>query len=87
MDMHKSAFYKAETRLTLKKEDLFRQGNLIRWEIPSEEIKKCDKNELLKNKDYAFSKMLIKVKNYFIHIIIIGNSTCTLTQTELWVLC
>lgn len=60
--MNKQAYYKADTRLTLKKEDLFRQGNLIRWEISPEELKKCDKNELLKNKEYAFSKMLVKVK-------------------------
>jgi hypothetical protein len=61
--MHKNAYYKAETRLNLKKEELFKQGNLIRWEISPEEIKKCDKNELMKNKEYAFSKMLVKVYN------------------------
>ncbi len=60
--MNKNAYYKAETRLTQKKEDLFKQGNIARWEISPEELKKIDKNELLKNKDYAFSKMMYKVK-------------------------
>jgi hypothetical protein len=60
MEINKSAYYKAESRLNLTKENLFRQGNIARWEITPEEIKNCDKNELLKNRDYAFSKMLQK---------------------------
>ncbi len=67
--MNRHAYYKAETRLTMKKEDLFRQGNIVRWEIPTEELKKVDKYDLLKNKDYAFSKMLVKVSVVFIIIL------------------
>ena len=62
MEMNRHAYYKAETRLNMKKEDLFKQGNVIRWEISPEELKKCDKNDLIKNKEYAFSKMLPKVR-------------------------
>ena len=62
MEMNKNAYYKAETRLTQKKEELFKQGNIARWEVPNEDLKKYDKSELLKNKDLAFSKMLQKVK-------------------------
>ena len=58
--MNKSAYYKAEARLLLKKEELFKQGNISRWEINPEELKKIDKNELLKNREYAFSKMMYK---------------------------
>jgi hypothetical protein len=61
MDMNKNAYYKAETRLMQKKEELFKQGNILRWEIPSEDLNKLDKNALLKNKEYAFCKIMPKV--------------------------
>jgi len=61
MEMNKNAYYKAETRLHQKKEDLFKQGNVGRWEITPEELKKIDKTEIIKNKEYAFSKMMQKV--------------------------
>ena len=61
MDMNKNAYYKAETRLIQKKEELFKQGNILRWEIPSEDLNKLDKNALLKNKEYAFCKIMPKV--------------------------
>jgi hypothetical protein len=70
MDMNKNAYYKAEARLMQKKEELFKQANLLRWEIPAEEMNKLDKNQLIKNRDYAYSKMMPKVNrgylNYFI---------------------
>jgi len=65
MEMNRHAYYKAETKLTMKKEELFRQGNILRWEIPAEELKNVDKNYLLKNKEYAFSKILVKVTNFY----------------------
>lgn len=65
MDMNRSAYYKAETKLSQKKEELFRHGNVSKWEILPEELKNIDKNEISKNKEYAFSKMLGKVNNFF----------------------
>jgi hypothetical protein len=59
--MNKNAYYKAETRLIQKKEDLFKQGNIQRWEMSPEDLKKYDKNDFMKNKDLAFSKMMFKV--------------------------
>lgn len=47
----------------MKKEDLFRTGNVAKWEITPEEIKTINK-EMLKNKDYAFSKMMGKETNH-----------------------
>ena len=59
--MNKAAFLKAETRLLSKKEDLFKQPNVSKWDISSEDMKKVDKSLLLKNKDYAFKFMMGKV--------------------------
>ncbi len=59
--MNRNAFIKADTRLTQKKEELFKNPNISRWDISPEELKKCDKNVLVKNKDYAFSRMMHKV--------------------------
>ena len=50
--------------MTQKKEELFKQGNPQRWDICPEELKKLDKNELCKNREYAFPKMLTKVYYY-----------------------
>ena len=68
--MNKTAYLKAETRLNLKKEELFKQGNIARWEMNAEDVKNFDKNELLKSKQLAFSKMMPKVLliNYRIQI-------------------
>ena len=60
MEMNKVAFYKAESKLNMKKEELFKQGNIARWEINPEELRKIDKNDLLRNKEFAFSKMMHK---------------------------
>lgn len=59
--MNKNAYLKAQSRLELKKEELFKQGNIARWEVSVEDQKKYDKNELLKNKHLAFSTMMPKV--------------------------
>lgn len=67
MDMNKNAYYKADARLMQKKEELFKQANLLRWEIPPEEMNKMDKNLLIKNRDYAYSKMMPKVHQKFLY--------------------
>jgi hypothetical protein len=67
-----------------KKEELFRQGNVAKWEISPEELNKADKNLLLKNREYAFSKIMTKV--YSIFNIFIGNSSCIWTKTKLCLL-
>lgn len=59
-DITRSAYYKAESKLLLKKDDLFRQGNISKWEISPEEMKKIERSELLKNREYAYSKMMHK---------------------------
>ena len=89
MEMHKNAYYKAESRLMQKKEELFKQGNIARWELSPEDLKKYDKNELLKNKELAFNKMMQKVKiflNKNKNIIFLGNSTCVHLERKLWLL-
>lgn len=62
--MNKSAYYKAETKLFNKKEELFKQGNVQRWDISSDEMKNIDKKELLNNREYAYTKMMTKVIIY-----------------------
>jgi hypothetical protein len=79
--MNKNAYYKAETRLIQKKEDLFKQGNILRWEMSPDDQKKYDKNELLKNKDLAFTKMMFKVV-----IFKKGKSTCNDFERKLRIL-
>ncbi len=59
--MNKAAFIKAETRILNKKEDLFKHPNINKWDISNEDLKKADKSELLKNKEYAFKFMMGKV--------------------------
>jgi hypothetical protein len=61
METNKSAYYKADARLTMKKEELFKQGNISKFEISPEEMKKIvDKSLLVRNKDYAFPLMMSK---------------------------
>ena len=83
--MNKSAYYKAETKLGQKKEEYFKQGNIAKWEISPEDLKKYDKNELLRNKDLAFRLMMQKVKNSKLNLLI-GNSTCIHAQRKLRIL-
>jgi hypothetical protein len=66
-DMNKAAFLKADSRLVSKKEDLFKHQNVNKWEINQEDIKKIDKSELLRNKEYAFKYMMGKVLIFFIN--------------------
>lgn len=62
--MAKYDFVTADNRLKNKKEDLFRGGNIIKWEMDHNEIEGIDKAELLVNKELAMSKMLVKVNTY-----------------------
>ena len=66
MENNKNAFYKAQEKVTLKKEEIFKAQNLSKMEIPSDEYNKIDKNRLVKDKDYAFSKMLPKESNHLL---------------------
>lgn len=83
--MNKAAFLKADMKLQGKKEELFKQGNVQRWDISPEEIKKIDKSLLLNNREYAYSKMMTKVK-IFSSNIFSGKSICTWLEAELWIL-
>ena len=62
VDTNKEAYYKAESKLKLKKDELFKLGNVTKWDMNFEDLKKYDKSEYLKNKDLSISKMLPKVK-------------------------
>lgn len=87
VDIHRTAFYKAETRIIQKKEELFKQGNVAKWEIAQEELNKADKNLLLKSKEYAFSKMLTKVKyKYELLNFNLGITTCFCIKAKLCLL-
>jgi hypothetical protein len=61
MEMNKNAYYKAESRLALKKEEYFKQCNIPKWEIPQDDFKKLEKHDVTKNKDLAFKYMLPRV--------------------------
>ena len=61
VDTNKEAYYKAESKLKLKKEEFFKLGNINKWDMNFEDLKKYDKNEFLKNKELSMSKMLPKV--------------------------
>ena len=60
VESNKEAYYKAESKLNLKKEEIFKQGNINKWDLAFEDLKKYDKNDFLKNKELSFSKMLPK---------------------------
>jgi hypothetical protein len=81
VDSNKEAYYKSQAKLNLKKEELFKQGNINKWDMNFEDLKKYDKNDFIKNKDLSFSKMLPKV--FFSNI---GNCSCSCTQTTLLIL-
>lgn len=51
-------FYKFHDRLTLKKEELYKKGDIFKWGLPSEDTR--DRDYLMKNKLYAMNKMLPK---------------------------
>ena len=56
---HKNNFYKQQEKLLSKKEELFRQQNIDKWGIDNKDTT-IDKGRLGTDKDYAFSKMLVK---------------------------
>ena len=61
VEINKDAYIKADSKLKLKKEELFKMGNINKWDLNFEDLKKYDKNDFLKNKDLSFNKMLPKV--------------------------
>jgi hypothetical protein len=54
----------SEIKLNTKKEELFTTANFIKWDMTPEDFEKLDKDELIANKEFAFSKMLAKETNY-----------------------
>lgn len=60
-DNNKAAYFKAESRLISKKEDLFKHPNLNKWDISPDDLKQVDKSRLTKDKEYAFKFMMTKV--------------------------
>jgi len=60
-DINKAAYFKADSRLIAKKEDLFKNPNLNKWDISSEDVKHIDKGKITKDKEYAFRFMMHKV--------------------------
>ena len=56
---HKNNFYKQQEKLLSKKEELFRQQNIDKWGIDNKDTT-IDKGRLTSDKEYAFTKMLVK---------------------------
>ena len=96
-DINKAAYFKAESRLVAKKEDLFKNPNLNKWDIAPEDLKQVDKTKLTKDKEYAFKFMMskviislipfltLKISNFFF-IYLLGNSSCVESKAILCVL-
>ena len=59
-DLNKTNFLKAEEKLLIKKEELYKNKNIEKWNINSFDLKKADKIELINNKEYAFKFMMTK---------------------------
>lgn len=59
--MSKTDYIKADMKLKRRKEELFNIKDITKWEMTQEDLEMLDKNELLNDKEYAFSKMLVKV--------------------------
>ena len=57
----RNLYYKTEKNLFLKKEELFRGKNIVKWDLSPEDTLNCDKNLLIISKELAFAKMCHKV--------------------------
>ena len=58
VEAQKSNFYKAQEKLMNRKDELFKKGDVLKWELdPNDQV---DKNSITSNKDLAFAKMLPK---------------------------
>ena len=66
VENQKINYIKAEEKLQLKKQSLFDKGDITKWEIKFDGNE--DLNELKKNKEYAFSKMLTKETENVYHL-------------------
>ena len=53
-------YYKNEKKLHEKKEELFKLGQIAKYEIPNDILKNLDKTLLTQNKEYAFAHMCTK---------------------------
>ncbi len=61
VDNHKSSYYKIERNLISKKEDLFKRGDVSKWELDPQE--KTNANTLLQDKSSALFKICSKDTN------------------------
>ena len=57
----KILYHKTEKALFNKKEELFKLGNTIKWEMSQEDAKAYDKSALTSDKELAFRIMCHKV--------------------------
>lgn len=58
VEVQKNNFYKSQEKLMSRKDELFRKGDITKWELdPNDQV---DKNAIVSNKDLAFEKMLPK---------------------------
>jgi hypothetical protein len=66
VETHKNTFTKNEKYLINKKEDLFRRGDLNRWELDPND--KIDQDKLLRDKNAALMKIIPKETNNVINM-------------------
>ena len=81
VETNKEAYYRSENKLNSKKEELFKQGNVNKWDMNFEDMKKYEKADFMKNKELSFSKMLPKVE----FIKYIGNCSCAHIKATLFI--
>ena len=58
-------YIKRKKELIAKKDRLFTMGDVSKWEIPPNKLKDLSKEDLMKNKPYAFEIMLPKVEHMY----------------------
>jgi len=60
-ELKESEYLKNLSKLNLRKNKLFEEQKIEKWEIPSEILDTYKSNELLENKELSFNLMLPKV--------------------------
>ena len=65
----KSLYHKSEKNLLNKKEELFKLGNTLKWEMSPDDLKNHEKNVLTSDKELAFRVMCSKVRANLLRII------------------
>jgi hypothetical protein len=68
VESFKYNYEKNQKRINDRKDEIFRIGNINKYEIPSEYLTKLDQNLLQKNKDYALQYMLPKDTDYVLNL-------------------